>query len=65
MIDGFNSVQFCMRFNKSDTNTTVIENNEAPKLTDVLDKLHQKLSGNTADETTATPAAKNLPNQLM
>ena len=54
-----------MRFNKSDTNTTVIENNEAPKLTEVLDKLHQKLSGGTADETTATPAAKILPNQLM
>ena len=61
MIDGFNNVQFCMRFNKSDINTTVIEHSEPPKLTDVLEKLH----GGDSQEVTTTPAVVIGPNKLM
>ena len=44
-----------MQFNKSDTNTTVIDHAEPPKLTDIIGKLHEKLKGdNSAESTTAT-----------
>lgn len=54
VIDGFSNVQFCMQFDKSDTNTTVIDHGEPLKLTDLIDSLHQKLQGGNPVETTTT-----------
>lgn len=67
VIDGFSNLQFCMQFNKSDANTTVIDNVEPPKLTDVIGKLHEKLKGDNSIEVTtaATPGSSIYPNDLV
>ena len=65
VIDGFSNVQFCVQFNKSDTNTTVVDNAEPPKLTDVIGKLHEKLKGDNPVETTSTSTTSIRPNDLV
>lgn len=65
VIDGFSNVQFCMQFNKSDTNTTVIDHVEPPKLTDVIGHLHEKLKGDNPVEVTTASTTSSHPNDLV
>lgn len=65
VIDGFSNLQFCMQFNKSDTNTTIIDHVESPKLTDVIGKLHEKLQGDNSADTTTPATTSSQPNELV